>query len=135
MIGVVDGDNGTPQSPCGSMCWEPFGARGLEAPSAAGLRAVTRVELRRLTAALKRAKPDQNVHGARRQIKRVRSLFRLLREALGEEAFIAINGALRNAASALAGLRRPEKAAGKLFRDKPKAYERRTVGMWVAHDR
>jgi CHAD domain-containing protein len=32
-------------------------------------------------------------------------------------------------------LKRAEKAAGRLFRDKPKAYGRRTVGMWVAHDR
>ena len=107
----------------------------MEAPSAAGLRAVTRVELRRLTAALKRAKPGQSVHGARRQIKRLRSLLRLLREAMGEEAFSAINGVLRNAASALAGLRRAERAAGRLFRDKPSAYERRTVGVSVAHDR
>jgi len=117
MIGVVDCDNGTPQSPGGSICWEPFVARRLEAPSAAGLKAVARVELRKLTAALQKAKPGQSVHGARRQIKRLRSLLRLLREAMGEEAFSAINGALRNAADAPAGLRRAEAlvtAAGKL---------------------
>lgn len=92
-------------------------ARRLVAPSAAALKAVARAELRALAAALKKAKPGQSVHGARRKIKRLRSLLRLLRAPMGEEAFLAANGALRNAADALAGQRRAEAlvtAAGSL---------------------
>ena len=50
----------------------------------------------------------ESVHGSRRQIKRLRSLLRLLRSQMGEEAFAAANGALRESADALAGQRRAE---------------------------
>lgn len=86
-------------------------------PSPAALKAAARIELRRLAAALKTAKPGESVHGARRQIKRLRSLLRLLRTPMGEDAFAAANGALRDAADALAGQRRAEAlvtAAGQL---------------------
>lgn len=79
-----------------------------EAPSPSALKAVARAELRSLAAALKKARPGESVHGARRQIKRLRSLLRLLRAPMGEEAFRVSNGALRDAADALAGQRRAE---------------------------
>jgi CHAD domain-containing protein len=88
-----------------------------QAPSPASLSAAGRAELRGLAAALKAAKPGESVHGARRRIKRVRSLLRLLRETLGEERFAAANTSLRTAADALAGQRRAEAlvaAAGRL---------------------
>jgi CHAD domain-containing protein len=79
-----------------------------EAPSPANLQALGRAELRALAAALKAARAAESVHGARRRIKRARSLLRLLREPMGEERFAAANGALRDAADALAGQRRAE---------------------------
>jgi CHAD domain-containing protein len=90
-----------------------------QAPSASALKAVARAELRSLAAALRKTKSGQSVHGARRQIKRLRSLMRLLRTPTGEEAFQATNEALRNAADVLAGQRRAEAlvaAAGRLGR-------------------
>lgn len=88
-----------------------------EAPSPASLKALARSELRTLAVALDKAKPGESVHGARRQIKRVRSLLRLLREPMGEDIHAATNGLLRGAAEALAGQRRAEAlvaAAGRL---------------------
>jgi CHAD domain-containing protein len=88
-----------------------------QAPSPAALKAVARAELRSLAAALRKTTSGQSVHGARRQIKRLRSLMRLLRNPIGEEAFQAANDALRSAADALAGQRRAEAlvaAAGRL---------------------
>ncbi len=79
-----------------------------QVPSPAALRALARAELRTLGAALGKAKAGESVHGARRQIKRARSLLRLLREPMGEEAFAAANASLRGAADALAGQRRAE---------------------------
>jgi CHAD domain-containing protein len=84
----------------------------LRRASPAALKAAGRAELRGLAAALRKAKPGESVHGARRQIKRLRSLARLLRPAMGEEAFQDLNGALKRAADALAGQRRAEALAG-----------------------
>lgn len=87
------------------------------APSASALRALARAELKSLASMLRKAAEGSSVHGARRKIKRLRSLLRLLREAMGEDAFHAANGALRAAADALAGQRRAEAlvtVAGKL---------------------
>jgi CHAD domain-containing protein len=88
-----------------------------EAPSPAALKAEARSQLRSLAVALGKTRPGHSVHGARRQIKRLRSLLRLLRDSMGEDAFAAANGALRAAADALAGQRRAEAlvvAAGRL---------------------
>jgi CHAD domain-containing protein len=88
-----------------------------QAPSPSALKAAARADLRSLAAALRKTKSGESVHGARRQIKRLRSLMRLLRTPIGEEAFRAVNDALRNAADALAGRRRAEAlvaAAGRL---------------------
>lgn len=78
------------------------------APSPSALKALARAELRSLAVLLRKANGGGSVHGARRQIKRVRSLLRLLREAMGEEAFDSANASLRLAADALAGQRRAE---------------------------
>jgi CHAD domain-containing protein len=72
------------------------------------LKAAARADLRSLAAALRKTKSGESVHGARRQIKRLRSLMRLLRTPIGEEAFQSVNDALRHAADALAGRRRAE---------------------------
>jgi hypothetical protein len=68
-------------------------------------------EFAALAALLAEAGPGQSVHGARRRIKRLRSLSRLLRAALGEEPYANLNAALRRAADALAGQRRAEALA------------------------
>lgn len=90
-----------------------------QAPSPSALKTFARADLRSLAAALRKTASGQSVHGARRQIKRLRSLMRLLRIPIGEETFQAANGALRTAADALAGQRRAEAliaAAGRLGR-------------------
>jgi len=87
-------------------------ARRSTAPSPALLKAVARAELRALGSQLRKTRAGESVHGARRQIKRLRSLLRLLRESMGEEAFQAANGALRDAANALASRRRAEALVG-----------------------
>jgi CHAD domain-containing protein len=88
-----------------------------EAPSPSALQALASTEFGGLAATLKAAAGGGSVHGARRQIKRLRSLLRLLREEIGEGAFISANESLRAMADALAGQRRAEAlvvAAGRL---------------------
>ncbi len=87
-------------------------ARLSNAPSPAVLKVVARAELQALSALLAKTGAGESVHGARRRIKRLRSLLRLLRVPLGEEAFKALNGALRDAADALAVRRRAEALVG-----------------------
>lgn len=77
-------------------------------PTAAALKAAGSHEMAALAALLAAAEPGHSVHGARRRIKQLRSLLRLLRPAAGEACFAAVNGALRTAADALAGQRRAE---------------------------
>lgn len=93
---------------------------GKELPTPAALKAAARRELLSLGDLLGATEPGQSVHGARRRIKQLRSLLRLLRGPLSQDAATAINGALRNAAEALAGERRAEAlvtASGKLEGD------------------
>ena len=87
-------------------------ARLTNAPSPAVLKAVARAELRALSGLLGKTGAGESVHGARRRIKRLRSLLRLLRVPLGEEAFTALNSALRDTADALAVRRRAEALLG-----------------------
>ena len=49
--------------------------------------------------------PDQRVHAARKSIKRVRALLRLLRSSMRKERFAADNAALRDAARGLSAAR------------------------------
>lgn len=86
-------------------------------PSPAVLKEAGYRETAALAQIVAQAMPGESVHGVRRRIKQLRSLLRLLRPALGEEAYSAANSALREAADALAGQRRAEAlvtAAGKL---------------------
>ncbi len=85
-------------------------------PTPAALKAAARKLLKGLSADLSQATAAGSVHGARRRIKRLRSLIRLLREAIGEDAFAKANADLKTAADLLAGQRRAEAlviAAGK----------------------
>lgn len=96
---------------------ERMSGTGKSTASAAALAAVGRRELASLGDVLGAAKPGDSVHGARRRIKQLRSLLRLLRRCLDDAAFAGTDGALRAAADALAGHRRAEAlvaAAGKL---------------------
>jgi hypothetical protein len=106
----------------------------LNVPSPAVLRKAGQCEAAALVALLAATAPGQSVHGARRRIKQLRSLLRLLRPNLDAAAYGAVNDALREAAAALAGHRRAEAlvvAAGKLeslsgrgsfWRDQAEAY-------------
>ena len=92
-------------------------ARTLHVPSPAVLRKAAQGEAAALAALLADTAPGQSVHGARRRIKQLRSLLRLLRPSLDVFAYNAVNDALRDAARALAGHRRAEAlvtAAGKI---------------------
>lgn len=109
-------------------------AGALNVPSPAVLRKAGQHEAAALSALLAATAPGQSVHGARRRIKQLRSLLRLLRPNLDAAAYSAVNDALREAAAALAGHRRAEAlvvAAGKLeglkgrgffWRDQAEAY-------------
>lgn len=86
-------------------------------PSKATLMVAGQSEMAALAELLAAAKPGESVHGARRRIKQLRSLLRLLRPGLDPAAYETTTHALREAASALAGHRRAEAlvaAAGKL---------------------
>ena len=64
--------------------------------------------IRALSQDLESARGGKTVHPARRRLKLARSLLRLMKPALGAETFQSENQALRDAAQALAGLRRTE---------------------------
>lgn len=64
--------------------------------------------IRALSQDLESAKEGKTVHPARRRLKLARSLLRLMKPALGAETFQSENEALRDAAQALASLRRTE---------------------------
>lgn len=72
------------------------------------LQQAAQSEAAALAALLAATEPGQSVHGARRRIKQLRSLLRLLRSGLGEATYEEANSALRRAADALAGHRRAE---------------------------
>lgn len=77
-----------------------------------------RREVASLAEQLAQSEPGHSVHGARRRIKQLRSLLRLLRTPMGVASYQEANAALREAADALAGHRRAEAlacAAGKLY--------------------
>ncbi len=83
-----------------------------------------RKTMRSLAQDLENARSGKTVHPARRRLKFARSLLRLMKPALGAQAFQAENQTLRDAAQALAGLRRTEamiEAIAKLRADAPDA--------------
>jgi CHAD domain-containing protein len=77
-------------------------------PAGEALRRLMRRTIRALSQDLDSAKSGKTVHPARRRLKLARSLLRLMKPALGAAAFQEENEALRDAAQALAGLRRTE---------------------------
>ncbi|WP_373503640.1 CHAD domain-containing protein [Aestuariivirga sp.] len=79
------------------------------APSPSSLKAAARAQLGALMDDLEKAAAEgSSVHGARRRIKRLRSLLRLIRSVIGERAYVKANDTLRAAADSLAGQRRAE---------------------------
>jgi CHAD domain-containing protein len=94
------------------------------------LAGIARALLRGLEADLAATGSSASVHGARRTIKKVRSLLELVRPALAETAHGALKAELKTAADALAGRRRAEAlvaiAAG-LGNSQPAALELRKV--------
>lgn len=106
-------------------------------PSALSLAALAASEMTALAELLAEARPGQSVHGARRRIKRLRSLLRLLRDGLGETAYRDANAALRAAADALAGHRRAEAllaAADKLGASDDSGWRGVATAYGQAHD-
>ncbi len=81
-------------------------------PSPASLKTEAKSQLKALARELGgeplEALAPASVHGTRRRIKRLRSLLRLLREALGKSAFEKANAQLRTAADSLAHQRRSD---------------------------
>ena len=77
-------------------------------PAGEALRRMMRKAMRSLAQDLEDARSGKTVHPARRRLKFARSLLRLMKPALGPQAFQLENEALRDAAQALAGLRRTE---------------------------
>lgn len=77
-------------------------------PAGEALRRLMRRTLRALAQDLDLARSGKTVHPARRRLKLARSLLRLMKPALGGATFQQENQALRDAAQALAGLRRTE---------------------------
>ncbi len=77
-------------------------------PAGEALRRLSRKTLARLAKDLGRAAAGGSVHAARRRLKFMRSLLRLLRPAIGKAAFAKADGRLRAAAHAIAGARRAE---------------------------
>ena len=77
-------------------------------PTAADVKAAVMEQIDVLAGELRGVGVEESVHNARRRIKRLRSLSRLVRESIGDRAFAAVNDPLREAAAALAGRRRAE---------------------------
>lgn len=77
-------------------------------PAGEALRRLMRKTLRGLAHDLEQARSGKTVHPARRRLKFARSLLRLMKPALGADSFQQENGALRDAAQALASLRHSE---------------------------
>ena len=71
-------------------------------PAGEALRRLARSQLAQVARELAAAEKGANAHPIRKRLKFLRSLMRLLRPAIGEEAFQAANGHLRAAAMQLA---------------------------------
>ncbi|MFO0991039.1 MAG: CHAD domain-containing protein [Hyphomicrobiales bacterium] len=73
-----------------------------QVPAGEALRRLARSQLAQLAKELAAAEKGGNAHPSRKRLKFLRSLMRLIRPAIGEEAFQAANGHLRAAAMQLA---------------------------------
>ena len=104
-------------------------AEAMDLPSPAVLRESGQREVAALGALLEAAEAGQSVHGARRRIKQLRSLLRLLRQPMGEPGYGEAGMALRAAAQALAGQRRAEALVGAAEKLEPPCGPK--AGFWV----
>ncbi len=97
------------EAPDGKSARPSFALR-LDEPLAAGLSRVAREQIDSVTSRLGNDATvgAADVHESRKSLKRLRALTRLLRPALGEEAYERENGDLRDAARHLAGARDAE---------------------------
>jgi CHAD domain-containing protein len=77
-------------------------------PAGEALRRLARNQLAQVARELAAAEKGANAHSTRKRLKFLRSLLRLIRPAIGEEAFQAANGHLRGAAMQLAHKRHGE---------------------------
>jgi len=77
-------------------------------PAGEALRRLARKTLAALAADLDRAAATGGVHGARKRLKFMRSLLRLMKPAIGKASFRKADRRLRAAAHAIAGARRAE---------------------------
>lgn len=80
----------------------------VEQPPGEALRALARKAAAAISAELARARQGSGVHGTRKRLKFMRSLLRLIRSGLGEEAYRDADARLRRAADGLAAARRRE---------------------------
>lgn len=80
----------------------------VEKPPSEALRALARKAASAISAELARARQGSGVHGTRKRLKFMRSLLRLIRSGLGEEAYRTADAGLRRAADAFAAARRRE---------------------------
>lgn len=111
-------DVAAPPAPAAAVPDSPPASFALRAGEPVG-RGLTRVAGDQLDAATRRLRGDagvtaKDVHESRKALKRVRALARLLRPALGEDAYRHENAALRDAARHLAGARDAEVMAATL---------------------
>lgn len=104
-------------------------AHATDLPSSDVLRQSGHREAEALVALLEPAEAGQSVHGARRRIKQLRSLLRLLRQAMGETGYGVAGVALRQAAQALAGHRRAEALVGAA--ERMHQAEGPETGFWI----
>jgi CHAD domain-containing protein len=114
---VFDGDENAPKTKLGAVQGKDVPKISTDHPAGEALRRLVRRTVKALSEDLERAKSGKTVHPARRRLKLARSLLRLMKPALGADAFQEENEALRDAAQSLAGLRRTEamsEAIGKL---------------------
>jgi CHAD domain-containing protein len=77
-------------------------------PAGEALRRLARSEIAQMARQLAAAEKGANAHPIRKRLKFLRSLMRMLRPAIGEDAFQAANGHLRTAAMQLALKRQGE---------------------------
>ncbi|MBI2717276.1 MAG: CHAD domain-containing protein [Rhizobiales bacterium] len=91
-------------------------------PAGEAIRALARKTLTGLAHDLATAEAGGEVHGARKRLKFLRGLIRLVAPCLGKKTVAEANGLLRAAADALAGPRRAaalQETVAKLLRDDP----------------
>jgi CHAD domain-containing protein len=132
-VGVALARNGRPRRPSAPAPKPRFALLEGE-PLAVGLRraALEQADLAIAMLAVNGASPDEHaIHETRKAIKRLRAVVRLLRDALGEEAFARENAGLQAVAASLSGARDATvmlNTLDALLERHPRARRRRGVG-------